>query len=238
MMAGLFRARDNQWDVEVKRAAWTAASWLVDYPGDELLARLDRVRALVDTLPPRLRTCFGPLLDRIADADPEQLQAAYVDTFDTRRRGCLHLTYFSHGDTRRRGVALVRIKQAYRMAGLEMGDDELPDHLCVVLEFGAGHDPVAAEKILLANRAGLELLRLHLADTESPWHGPVEAVCLTLPPLAGRDREAVAKLIEQGPEEELVGLSGYGSADGGEYGSADGSLDMPPMMRESEGCKS
>ena len=35
-------------------------------------------------------------------------------TFDLRRRCCLHLTYYTHGDTRKRGLALVRFKQAYR----------------------------------------------------------------------------------------------------------------------------
>ena len=39
-----------------------------------------------------------------------------------------------------RGMALLRIKQDFRAAGLEIGSDELPDHLPVVLEFGAAHD--------------------------------------------------------------------------------------------------
>ena len=65
----------------------------------------------------------------------------YVDTFDVTRKCSLHLTYFTQGDTRRRGVALVEFKQAYRKAGVEFDTDaELPDHLCVVLEFGAVQD--------------------------------------------------------------------------------------------------
>src|SRR5699024_7441547 len=134
----------------------------------------------------------------------------YVDTFDTRRRGCLHLTYFSHGDTRRRGMALLRIKQDFRTAGLEIGSEELPDHLPVVLEFGAAHDPERGAKILRSNRPGVELLRLHLADIASPWHGALVALCATLPPLDADDRAAVLKLAEEGPEEETVGLEGYG----------------------------
>ena len=44
-------------------------------------------------------------------------QADYVETFDTRRRHNLFLTYFAHGDTRKRGVALLRFKQTYLRSG-------------------------------------------------------------------------------------------------------------------------
>ncbi|MGO1173553.1 MAG: nitrate reductase molybdenum cofactor assembly chaperone, partial [Actinomycetaceae bacterium] len=205
------------------RAVWAASSWLVDYPGDETLERLPELRRLVSELPGTFRTRLDPVLDALSARAVDRLRAEYVETFDTRRKGCLHLTYFSHGDTRRRGLALVRVKETYRRAGLLVEDTELPDHLTLVLEFGAGHDHAAAEKILLDNRAGLELLRLHLSDIDSPWHGVVDAVCSTLPPLDGEDREAVARLVEQGPPEETVGLSGYGDHD------------MPPLLHD-DGC--
>ena len=80
----------------------------------------------------------------------------------------------------------------------------------MVLEFGAAHDPERGAKILRSNRPGVELLRLHLADIASPWHGALVALCATLPPLDADDRAAVLKLAEEGPEEETVGLEGYG----------------------------
>lgn len=201
------------------RATWAAASWLIDYPGEELLAQLSTVDQLVAGLPQRPRQGLQSLISTLRSADIDQLRSEYVETFDTRRRGCLYLTYFSNGDTRRRGMALLRIKQQYRDAGLEVSDDELPDHLTYVLEFGAGHQLAEAAKILTTNRAGLELLRLHLKEQESPWHGVIDAVSATLPALEGTDIEAVQKLAAEGPEDEMVGLAGYG----------DGSADMPPM---------
>ena len=69
-----------------------------------------------------------------------ELQADYVETFDTRRRCNLFLTYFAHGDTRKRGMALLRFKQTYLASGFELDDAELPDHLCVVLEYAATVD--------------------------------------------------------------------------------------------------
>ena len=68
----------------------------------------------------------------------------------------------------------------------------------------------AAWQILGRYRASLEVLRLALQDSGSPWADTVAAVCATLPALAGDEREAVARLIEQGPPVEDVGTEPYG----------------------------
>lgn len=219
------RAASGQLDTAVPltsaqvRAVWLAASWLIGYPSDELYERLARMRGLVADLPVEVT---GPLLEVIRALEEDDVftvRSDYVETFDTRRRGCLYLTYFINGDTRKRGMALLEIKEAYQRAGLEVSDDELPDHLSYVLEFGAGHDLHEAQAILLKNRAGIELLRLHLIETGSRWAGALVSICATLPALDTSDISEVQRLAADGPEEELVGLAGYGD---------DGSLDMPP----------
>ena len=193
--------------------AWQCASILLDYPDEQLLSRLDLLEEVAASLP---ATIGAGLLETIAYLRRPGVgatQSQYVDTFDTRRRGCLFLTYFSNGETRKRGLALLRIKQVYARAGVELAPEQLPDHLCVVLEFGALTDAKAGLKIILDNRAGLELLRLHLRETGSPWSGAIESVCATLPPLKGKDHEAVARLIAEGPADEQVGLDTYGVPD-------------------------
>ncbi|MCS6710864.1 nitrate reductase molybdenum cofactor assembly chaperone [Brachybacterium sp. EF45031] len=192
------------------RSTWLAASWLLGYPDADLFDRIPALRTLVDSLPEVTRGPLTSTLDALVQGDALKLQERYVDTFDTRRRGCLYLTYFSQGDTRRRGMALVRIKQDFRAGGVDVSDTELPDYLPMVLEFAAAHDAARGAKILRDNRPGLELLRLHLADISSSWHGAVGAVCATLPPLDADDREAVLRLAAEGPAEETVGLDGYG----------------------------
>lgn len=194
-------------------ATWIAASWLLSYPDEELVARTGTLRALAEPLPERPRTGLLSCLDALAEQGLDRSREAYVDTFDTRRRGCLYLTYFSQGDTRRRGMALVRIKQDFRAAGVEVGDDELPDHLPLVLEFAAAHDAERGAKILRSNRPGIELLRLHLEEIGSPWHGAADAISATLPPLDGEDRDSILRLAAEGPDEETVGLDGYGLDD-------------------------
>lgn len=186
---------------------------LMDYPDDELISRLELLTEVAATLPMKLNTGLQQTIDHLSTHPLYASQSNYVDTFDTRRRGCLFLTYFANGETRKRGAAMLRIKQLYIASGLILTDDQLPDHLCVVLEFAATGDQRAGLKIILNNRAGLELLRLHLDETESPWLGALEAVCATLPALKGKDHEAVERLIAEGPEDEQVGLSPYGMPD-------------------------
>lgn len=203
------RRRNTAIRPEDIRAVHACASWLITYPDDGLVAKLPTIGELAGSLDPRVGE---PLAATVAalSGDIISLREQYVETFDTRRKGCLHLTYFSNGDTRRRGMALVRIKDAYRKAGLEVSEEELPDHLALVLEFSASTSVEAGMKILTQNRAGLELLRAHLERISSPWLGCIDAVCLTLPPMTDHERERMVELAAYGPEEELVGLDGYG----------------------------
>ena len=192
---------------------YQVAGRALGYPDEELLAALPLLRRAVGEVPEPARGHLSGLLDHLATTDPTTLAAEYVSTFDLRRRCCLYLTYYAYGDTRKRGVALLAFKQAYRTAGVELSDDELPDHLCVVLEFAATADVDAGRQLLLDHRAGLEVLRLALLDARSPWHGGVAAVTATLPPLRGDDRQAVARLAAEGPPAEEVGLEPFAPPD-------------------------
>jgi nitrate reductase molybdenum cofactor assembly chaperone NarJ/NarW len=189
--------------------AWQTASVLVGYPDDDLLARLPVLRTAVDEVPGPVSEHLGRFVARLDSRRVLELAAEYVQTFDHTRRCSLYLTYYAYGDTRKRGMALLKFKHAYRIAGLQMRDDELPDHLAVVLEFGATADPETAERLLGEHRAGLELLRLGLLERDSPYADVVEAVCLTLPPIGDRDAESVARLAAKGPPAEEVGLDPF-----------------------------
>lgn len=189
--------------------AWQSASLLLDYPDECLPTRLDLIQRLSRQLPEAIGDPLRTTVHELGSAELPAVQEEYVDTFDTRRRHSLFLTYFAHGDTRRRGVALLRFKQTYLRSGFVLDDTELPDHLCVVLEYAATVDQRLGWNLLLDHRAGLELLRLALAGRGSKWLGAVEAVTATFPPLAGDERAAIQRLAAEGPPQEEVGLTPY-----------------------------
>jgi nitrate reductase delta subunit len=186
--------------------AWQLVSLLLDYPSEGLGRQVPVLRQAAASLPHPVGRPLLRFLDQATATPVRQLERDYVETFDITRKCCLYLSYAAFGDTRRRGVELVRIKQAYRKAGVELDTDELPDHLCVVLEFGAAHDRSTAWKLLNRHRAGIEMLRIALAERNSPWHDVVLALTATLPELEGDDEQVVARLVAQGPPREDVGL--------------------------------
>ena len=188
-------------------------SRLLAYPDAALVDALPALEAATASLPAAYRARLLPLLAHLRSVPLVEAQAAYVETFDLRRRCCLYLTYYAYGDTRKRGMALLAFKQAYRRAGVELDGGELPDHLEVVLEFAGSVDPVAGRRLLLDHRAGLELLGLALREGGSPYAGAVAAVSATLPPLRGDEREAIRRLVAQGPPGEDVGLEPFAPPD-------------------------
>jgi nitrate reductase delta subunit len=189
---------------------YQVASLLLGYPDDELLARLPLLRSAVAELPPAVGVPLTRFLEHLTVTPAQRLRADYVEMFDLRRRCCLYLTYYAYGDTRKRGMALLRFKHAYRAAGLELREGELPDHLAVVLEFAATGDPDTGDRLLREHRAGLELLRLSVTEAHSAYADVLAAVSATLPRLDVRDRDAVLRLAGTGPPTEEVGLDPYG----------------------------
>lgn len=188
------------------------AALLLEYPHEHQQEWLPQIEAALTELPARLREPLAETTQFLASQDPGALTRRYVETFDLQRKCSLYVTYFAYGDTRKRGVALVQFKQAYEKAGMLPRDDELPDFLPVVLEFSATGDQAVGFELLLAHRAGLEVLRRALRDMGSPWAGAVEAVCRTMPPLHGSEQEVIDRLILEGPPEEEVGLEPFTAA--------------------------
>jgi nitrate reductase molybdenum cofactor assembly chaperone NarJ/NarW len=193
---------------EHRAAAWQAQSLLLGYPDDDLLGRLDLLHRVAAVLDEPVSTPLRRFLDHVDRTPGAELAADYVATFDHRKRCCLYMTYYAYGDTRKRGMALLSLKQTYTAAGLRLTGDELPDHLAVILEYAATN-PETGTALLTEHRAGLELLRLALHDSHSPWAHVLDSVSATLPPLRGDERLAVARLAAQGLPEEQVGLAPF-----------------------------
>ncbi|MEU4428574.1 nitrate reductase molybdenum cofactor assembly chaperone [Actinoplanes sp. NPDC024001] len=181
------------------------AALLVSYPDEELLAAGDDLRAAAAGV-----DGFERFLDWLLTVSPIEAQRHYVQTFDLRRRSGLYLTYYLHGDTRKRGMALLILKQRYRAHGLRLADGELPDLLPVVLEFAATVGPGDGEAPLRQHRQGIELLRTALHETRTPYASVLDEVCAALPDLTEADRAAVAALAADGPPLETVGLDSVG----------------------------
>lgn len=187
-------------------------SVLLTYPDAALIgARKELTSAVGDVTHDEVREHLTTFLDWFLSTDSLQVETHYVRTFDLRRRSGLYLTYYLHGDTRNRGIALLTLKQRYRAHGLRLTPGELPDLLPVVLEFAAVAGPGDGEAPLRQHRRGLELLRSTLDESGSPYRHLLEALVAALPPLTEADRATIRALAEDGPPVESVGLAPYGT---------------------------
>jgi nitrate reductase delta subunit len=190
---------------------YQVASWCLDYPDEALVDRLPQLRAAIDEQPNSDTTRrLGRLVDHLSTGHLADLQQHYVDVFDLSRKHALYLSYWTDGDTRRRGEVLARFKAEYRASGFLVDTGgELPDYLPMVLEFAAVVDLDAGRKLLREYRPSLELLRLALLEAKTPYAGAVVAVCETLPGSSPADRAAVMAMVGGPPPVETVGLEPY-----------------------------
>jgi nitrate reductase delta subunit len=191
-----------------RRQTLAAVSLLVGYPDHELLEQLPVLTRVVAGMPAPSGQALERFLAYLATTPASQAAATYVDTFDLRRRCCLYLTYYAFGDTRKRGHALLRFADAYRRAGLEPPPTELPDHLAVVCNFAAIF-PDSGVELLVEHRAGIELLRQALQESESPYVNVIDALGAVLPPLTDTDVGRAMELARGGPPAEEVGLEPF-----------------------------
>jgi nitrate reductase delta subunit len=185
-------------------------SVLLRYPDASLVDARDEIREAIEELPDTAAKRSLADFDRYLDgAGAGELARAYVETFDLHRRTSLYLTYYVHGDTRKRGMALLRLKRLYAAAGLEPATGELPDYLPLMLEFAALAPDGLGETLLREHRPSLELLRRGLNEAESPYANLLEALISTLPRLSALERERIRKLAAEGPPSETVGLQPF-----------------------------
>jgi nitrate reductase delta subunit len=185
-------------------------SLALQYPDSELLGARAELAAAAAGLrrgqvAEALRSFFGWY-----ERTPEiELQRQYVSTFDLHKRTGLYLTYYTLGDRRERGLALLRLRQLYRAAGLPADGPELPDYLPLMLEFAATAAPEQGELVLREHRPALELIRLSLAEQRSPYEYVLTAVCALVGGLTGAERLRLDQLVALGPPQELVGLEPF-----------------------------
>nr|WP_315473489.1 nitrate reductase molybdenum cofactor assembly chaperone [uncultured Rhodoferax sp.] len=172
------------------RYSLRALALLLGYPDAALRAQLPALMEVLDqedAVPAERRAELRSLAADLSRRDPLEVEAQYVETFDRGRATSLHLFEHVHGDSRDRGPAMVDLAQTYDKAGLYLAPEELPDHLCVVLEFASTQPPQVAQDFLGEMAHILTSIFSALLKRGSPYAAAVAAVL----ELAGQRAQAV-----------------------------------------------
>ena len=192
-----------------RRIVWQAASLLLAYPDQEQEQRLALIETAIGALDPELRLPLAAAVDHLRSLPLIEASVQYAEVFDWKRRRTLFLTYYTAGDTRNRGMALLAFSDMYRAAGVIPPTRELPDHLAVLLEFAATVDEAAGYEQLRKHRTPIDMLHDGLLRTSPIYAGVIAAVSATLPPATAADLKEARRLAMQGPPVESVGLEPF-----------------------------
>jgi nitrate reductase molybdenum cofactor assembly chaperone NarJ/NarW len=147
-------------------------SALFEYPDRAMQDALPELMALIgedSSIEPAEREALTAFVGWLADTDLTEAQERYVKTFDMTPEHALHLTHHLFGDDKNRGPALIDLGEYYKSYGLELGTNELPDYLPLVLEFASMLEPVEAQVFLDPFAKVIAQLGANLGAAESPW---------------------------------------------------------------------
>lgn len=184
---------------------FAASSLALRYPSEVWLKPLTKIN--VEEFSKPTRETFQSLLLHFTESSLLKLQMDYVDVFDRKNRTSLNLSYFANGDTRARGMALLRFKQTYSIEGWHIDCDELPDYLPIVLEFIAVTGSSRGFNLLREHRSSVALLEIALRNMNSIYAPLIREILTVIP---GDSSAQTLKFIEKGPPVEFVGLPTYG----------------------------
>jgi nitrate reductase delta subunit len=182
--------------MKTQRHTLRALALLLGYPDAQARALMPQLADAMDVeaaLSPTCRDELRALARALVSMDPIEAEMQFVELFDRARSTSLHLFEHVHGDSRERGPAMIDLVQTYEKSGLLLGPNEVPDHLCVVLEFASTQPPEVAQAFLGEMAHILVSIFSALRKRESAYAGVLSAIL----ELAGHEAEATAVADDQ-----------------------------------------
>ncbi len=163
---------------------------LLSYPHPELANTARACEAELAEEYPEAAAQLSEFRQFVASVPPGQIEEVYTGTFDLDAALHPYLGYHLFGESYKRSVFLLELKERYQALGFNTGS-ELPDHLALVLRFLSGlEDEVQVEEML---REGVlpvlqRMLEGEPADAETEEHPE--------PPERPLNREAYGHVLQ------------------------------------------
>lgn len=140
-------------------------------------------------------------VDSFKDEDLIDWQQTYTALFDYMTPTSLYLFDHLYGDSKKRGMAMVDLKQFYTTEGMEIASNELPDYLPLYLEFIADTQSVEHAADLLSEIS--KILR-DISDNLNKMESPYS---MLIDPLLYLASKGNAKQLTVEEEKELAELN-------------------------------
>ncbi len=150
---------------------------LLDYPRGDLAGRAEAAERIAQSAEPAAVPYFRSFKEFAERTPHGRLEEIYSALFDLNPVFYPYAGYQLFGETYRRSLFLLTLKERYRERGFELAAPELPDRLAVLLRFAAEHDE---EADVIVCEALIPALRRVLRNPEevageSPEAAPADA---------------------------------------------------------------
>ncbi len=129
-------------------------SIILEYPGQGVQTAIEECQDLLAKECPEAAVFFESFEAAARGLPLEQLEEVFASTFDMDTHYYPYLGYHLFGETYKRSIFMLELKERYRSQGFPVAERELPDHISIVLRFlatGKGtslKDELAREALL------------------------------------------------------------------------------------------
>ncbi|CAG0967470.1 MAG: nitrate reductase molybdenum cofactor assembly chaperone [Candidatus Methanoperedens sp.] len=114
---------------------------ILEYPQSNLLKVVQECQSETITTNPEAGAMLGEFRGFVEGTPLNRLQEIYSSTFDLNATSCLYAGHYLFGESYERSMFLIGLKERYNACGFT-AENELPDHLTVLLRFIAVCDKV------------------------------------------------------------------------------------------------
>ncbi len=173
---------------------------LLTYP-EAVASALDEILSAMDgcgDVKPAQKAKLSRFITSRLGQDIIDWQEEYVCLFDRNRKLSLHMFEHVHGESRKRGPAMVELLKMYQAQGLKLNKGELPDYLPVFLEFLSCLPEEQSVPLLKQVAPILATLQERLEKKESAY----AALFIVLLSLSGEEVGAAAEPCADNAEQE------------------------------------
>jgi nitrate reductase delta subunit len=130
------------------RSLYQCFARMLEYPAGGTLHAAVKAQGLLMDKDPEAAAQLKEFHDYAESLPPGRLEEVYTGTFDLDAACHPYVGYHLFGETYKRSIFLVELKGRYSAVGFTFPENELPDHLAVILHFLAvTRDNTQAEEI-------------------------------------------------------------------------------------------
>lgn len=181
--------RSSNVTMVLPKRVFTLFGNILDYPTPEITAQVEECEEMIGGRVPKAVADLEDFRTTVASHSLEYLEEVHTAFFDLNPVCRPYVGYHLFGETYRRSVFLIRLKELYRERGFERMGVELPDRLSVFLHFLAANEDDSLGRELIDEALAPAMARMTGMDV------PVGRVAAG----RGRPRSAKKEREEVGP---------------------------------------